>query len=136
MSALHSNVEGHGVGHRILGAGAAVLLEFRYSTGEPLSYAEVLIWSPNDNKVEFQNGRTDRNGRFAFAPSEKGIWRVEASDGRGHKATAVCRIDRSETAALTDAPGGGPTGSKALAALLGVSLIANAMLGVILKRRT
>lgn len=138
VSALISSAEGHGVGHRVVHGAGAVVLEFFYSSGEPLSYAEIFIWSPDDARIEFQNGRADRNGRFAFAPAEKGTWRVEANDGRGHKATALCRIDPSKTIPSTDSPEGGPPGSRALTALLGVSLIANATLGftlIMLKRR-
>jgi nickel transport protein len=39
--------------------------------------------------MEYQNGRTDRKGRFSFYPSVPGTWRVEANDGMGHKEVGV-----------------------------------------------
>ena len=78
----------HGTGYRILENSRAVVIEFYYSGGEPLSYAQVLIFSPQDRKTEYQNGRTDRKGRFAFYPDIAGAWRIEVSDGMGHKVEA------------------------------------------------
>ena len=43
-----------------------VLVQFAYSSGEQPTYAKVEVYSPADDKVEFQNGRTDAQGRFAF----------------------------------------------------------------------
>ena len=53
-----------------------------------MSYAQTMIFSPQDQKTEYQNGRTDRKGRFAFYPDIVGKWRIEVSDGMGHKVQA------------------------------------------------
>ncbi|MEZ4526459.1 MAG: hypothetical protein R2941_11120 [Desulfobacterales bacterium] len=92
----------HGTGCRILTEDKAVTAEFYYSGGEPMSYAEVLVFSPEDEKIEFQNGRTDRKGRFAFCPDTPGKWRIEASDGMGHKAVAGVEV-HEKTSAETEA---------------------------------
>ncbi len=55
-----------------------------YDDGEPMSYGDVGIKSPNSN-VPFQTGRTDRNGYFIFQPDEPGQWQIEVRDGMGHR---------------------------------------------------
>lgn len=55
-----------------------------YSDGTPLSSANVKIFSPSDDKREFQICSTDKNGYFFFLPDTKGKWRIEISDSMGH----------------------------------------------------
>jgi nickel transport protein len=74
----------HGTGHRIRDARAAIVVEFIYADHNPMPYAEVLVFSPADKEIEYQNGRTDRKGRFAFYPNIPGVWRIQADDGLGH----------------------------------------------------
>ncbi|OQX27537.1 MAG: hypothetical protein BWK80_04835 [Desulfobacteraceae bacterium IS3] len=82
----------HGTGCRILRTDKTIAAEFYYSDGEPMSYAGVLVFSPQDSKTEYQNGRSDRKGRFAFYPDTPGIWRIEANDGMGHKAQTSLEV--------------------------------------------
>ncbi len=82
----------HGLGYRLLKNDTTKVVEFRYSNGSALPYAEVEVWSPDDAEIEFQNGRTDKNGRFSFFPDVPGIWRVTIADGMGHAASAQCEI--------------------------------------------
>ncbi|MBL0715091.1 MAG: hypothetical protein JJV98_15485 [Desulfosarcina sp.] len=110
-------------------------MEFSYSSGDPLSYAEILVWSPGADKVEFQNGRTDKNGRFAFAPSENGTWRIDANDGRGHKKTAVFQIEPTPDGVTTVVLTNSGSGTTTLGAILGLSFIFNIVMAVILFRR-
>lgn len=84
----------HGTGHRLVRDSAAVTVEFFYSDNEPMSYAEVLVFSPGNSKVEYQNGRTDQKGRFSIYPSEPGVWRIEAGDGMGHKETGIIDVQQ------------------------------------------
>jgi len=122
-------VSAHGVGYRIVESGKAVTLEFYYSGGEPLSYAQVLIFDPQDQKTEYQNGRTDKKGRFAFYPDTAGKWRIEANDGMGHKVAA-------QVGAVSDSGKTDQTGSRnqtktehqsshAVGTIAGLSLILN-----------
>ncbi|WP_163335761.1 DUF4198 domain-containing protein [Desulfopila sp. IMCC35008] len=88
-----SKSEAHGLGYRMEQDTTTIVVTFSYSDGKPVSYAEVIVWSPADKKVEFQNSRTDKNGRFAFSPDTPGMWRIEMSDGMGHASSAECTIN-------------------------------------------
>ncbi|ARM31316.1 hypothetical protein [Prosthecochloris sp. HL-130-GSB] len=89
----------HGVAHS-MSTEKAVLLQAAYSDGSPMSFAEVVIFSPSDSEVEHQNGRTDKNGRFAFFPDEQGEWSVSVTDGMGHAFTRQIRIDNPSDLSL------------------------------------
>ena len=71
----------------------SMVIRVEYDDGEPMGYAEVKIFSPDDQKVEYQNGRTDKMGRFAFFPSKGGEWKITISDGMGHGVTAKVSPD-------------------------------------------
>jgi len=73
----------HGVrGH--LYQGPYLGIEASYSDGLPMSYARVRVFF-NREKIPFQTGVTDRNGRFLFAPDRKGPYRIVIEDGEGHR---------------------------------------------------
>jgi nickel transport protein len=122
----------HGTAYRVLDDARAVTAEFNYADGEPMQYAEVLVFSPLDEKVEYQNGRTDRRGRFAFYPDTAGTWHIEVQDGMGHLARGVIEVapDATEQADSvhpnkdTQAMVSGPT-SKSGKIALGLSLMFN-----------
>jgi len=120
----------HGAGYRVLDGASPLALELSYSSGDPMAYAQVTVRGPLDDEVEFQNGRTDRNGRFAFVPDEAGQWKVVVEDGLGHRVSALCPVEASgsERGPAPSPARKSPPASKGLAALLGVSLIANATL--------
>lgn len=88
------NVSAHDMIHDIK-EGNAIVIRAGYDTGEPMSYSEVLIYSPRDGKIEFQNGRTDKNGSFAFLPDAPGEWRIVVSGEEGHGFTANFTVDKS-----------------------------------------
>lgn len=94
------NVLAHDVIHDMK-LGDAVVLRVGYDTGEPMQYAEVLIYSPKNDKIEFQNGRTDANGSFAFLPDTPGEWRIVVDDGDGHGMTASFLADKSMNIKIT-----------------------------------
>ncbi len=78
---------GRALAHGVTGAmriGNAVQAEIRYDDGEPFSYSEVKVYGPGEGKTEYQNGRTDAKGVFAFVPDRKGTWRLVATDGMSH----------------------------------------------------
>jgi len=62
----------------------AIAITVYYDGGEPMSYAEVTLYSPLDETVDFQNGRTDSNGCFTFIPDRPGDWKIVVNDGMGH----------------------------------------------------
>jgi nickel transport protein len=118
---LMSNAWPHGL-FAAIDAHPSVALRFNYASGEPLTYAMVTIYAPGEKEVEYQNGRTDAEGRFAFVPPRPGTWIVHCSDGMGHLVNKQIIIDDTiqvqDDREIVQTPL-----SKALTALLGVSLI-------------
>lgn len=130
----------HGIGYRVLDRAGAITLACHYSDGSPVSYAETLVFGPEDSHVEFQNGRTDRRGMFSFCPDASGSWRIETNDGRGHRVDRIIdvRLPVPETEARVPGVAGAgdtPGGAKAVGTLTGVSLIFNVFAGLYLVRR-
>ncbi len=87
---------GHGTDYRILDSQTAIAVEFIYSDNQPMRYAEVLVFSPETDDFEYQNGRTDMNGRFVFYPDAPGKWRIQADDGTGHLERVSMEIEARE----------------------------------------
>ena len=56
---LPLSLSAHGVVYQVK-EGRAIVLRAGYDTGEPMSYAEVLIYAPGEEEVEYQNGRIRR----------------------------------------------------------------------------
>jgi nickel transport protein len=83
---------GHGTDYRLIDDNAVVAAEFFYSDKAPMQYAEVLIFGPENRKIEFQNGRTDQNGRFAFLAETPGEWQIKVNDGMGHAVNATVTV--------------------------------------------
>lgn len=82
----------HGIDIEITLASPAVIARAGYADGEPISYAQVLIFAQGEEKIEHQNGRTDATGRFAFVPDRAGEWRFIVDDELGHKAEKKIEI--------------------------------------------
>ncbi len=82
----------HGTGFRLIDDAKAIAVSFFYADGQPMRYAETLVFSPNDDDVEYQNGRTDQQGRFAFYPHQPGTWRLVVNDGMGHRAEGIVSV--------------------------------------------
>lgn len=100
-----------------------------------MSYAEVVIYAPDDPKRAFQRGRTDRLGRFAFCPHRPGVWRVVLSDGMGHRLTRELKIGQVGEPASPQAPLAGEIPFY-LKILVGLSLIFGLCGLAIIARRT
>jgi nickel transport protein len=140
---LPKDVGAHGTGHRLLKHEPVVAVEFHYSDDTPMRYAEVMVFSPRDLKVEHQNGRTDRNGKFVFCPDVPGKWLIKVNDGMGHEEKAVMEVGpeaiagQSENPRTHPASGGSEPLSKALKIIAGLSLIMNvSFAGYFVKRRS
>jgi nickel transport protein len=99
----------------------SVVVRGGYAGNEPCAYAPVLIYSPADSKSEYQNGRTDAKGFFAFVPDVPGVWKFTIDDELGHRkelAIPIGAVSRTQSA------GAVPMAQKALtgvAFLVGVS---------------
>ncbi|MDR1363612.1 MAG: DUF4198 domain-containing protein [Spirochaetaceae bacterium] len=77
---------------------------FKYSTGEPVSFAKIKIYPPStrDKNVESLVSITDRNGIFCFVPDETGEWRVDMEDGMGHKGSISIAAGLEDTVASAE----------------------------------
>jgi nickel transport protein len=110
---------------------AVAAVEFSYSDGEPMAYAEVMVFSPENSEVEHQNGRTDRHGKFVFCTDMPGEWRISANDGMGHRCDSKVEVHRGSLTGQPDAPQDASEvahpveGSKTLKIIAGLSLIWN-----------
>ena len=82
----------HGTGFQLLLEEQTVCARFYYSGGAPMAFAEIFVFAPGEELIEFQNGRTDGQGVFAFCPRQSGEWRMEVNDGRGHKVSALVDV--------------------------------------------
>lgn len=88
---------GHGVTYGICDE-HAMAVRFIYAGGEPMSYVEAKVFGPESPPdLEFQNGRTDARGVFAFVPDRPGSWQVEAWDNLGHKGSIEVIVEQSNT---------------------------------------
>lgn len=88
---------GHGVTYGICDE-YAMAVRFGYAGGEPMSYVEAKVFGPESPPdLEFQNGRTDARGVFAFVPDRPGHWRVEVRDNLGHKGSIEVVVEQSNT---------------------------------------
>lgn len=122
----NTTASAHGLGYRLFKNETTEVVEFRYSNGSALPFAEVEVWSPDDAEIEFQNGRTDKNGRFSFSPDAPGIWRITISDGMGHAASAQCEIAlQEEDSTLIQIQHQENGNNRIIPIILGISLIFN-----------
>ncbi|MDD4700769.1 MAG: hypothetical protein PHI96_00955 [Desulfovibrio sp.] len=128
---------GHALRAMELSQNTAIVVQFAYSTGEVPAYAKVEVYSPADAALEFQNGRTDAQGRFAFVPNAPGQWRVIMADNMGHRVEYETAVAQSGGTAPTAGAAADTWGgfSTPLRALLGVSLLLNLAAGAALWHR-
>ena len=70
----------------------SLVVYFEYSEGEPAAYGAVSVFSPSDGKFEYQKGRSDQNGYFAFRPNEVGTWKIMLDDAQGHQTQAIVEV--------------------------------------------
>jgi len=149
LVAMPFNGFAHGTDYRLINKNAVVAAEFFYSDKTPMRYAEIMVFSPENKKVEYQNGRTDQNGRFAFLPETPGKWQIKVDDGMGHAVNAIVSVNsfnseskntgeisskwRNEILGKKDLLFGGvPMGIRAV---FGVSILMNLFLGVYMWKR-
>ncbi len=74
-----------------------------YHGGRLIPGAAVKIFFKSQEQ-EFQQGRTDKNGTFAFTPDKEGTWLFQVDDGMGHRKTIQIEIDGAFLKAPTDQP--------------------------------
>lgn len=113
--------------------GESVLVRFAYSDDKAPEFAAVRVLGADGQ--EFQNGRTDARGRFAFVPDAPGLWRIIITDGMGHKTEHPVEVGPADAPAVTPPADDAPAASLPLRAGLGLSLLANLALLIALLRR-
>ena len=74
-----------------------ITLRFLTSDGSPFAHRSVAVYSPT-GKEQYQTGRTDAAGRFAFVPDRKGDWRVRVSSHQGHGTEALVVVEQDQVA--------------------------------------
>jgi nickel transport protein len=130
---------GIGMAHGVVWSvgGGAVVVEFQYTSGEPMAYAAIALTPPgNEGSPPVAAGRTDAKGRIAFLPDPAGSWTVTADDGMGHVATATVQTEALESMPTRPDPfqGSWLRDGWPLRTLLGFSLIGN-LLALLRRRR-
>jgi nickel transport protein len=86
----------HTVSGRVL-QGKASIVEFRFSDGSPMAFADVKVFAPS--KELWLAGRADGAGRFAFVPDSAGEWRLEAREAENHVAHLTLTVAAGDLAA-------------------------------------
>lgn len=133
FSLVSGTAYGHGVTHGFI-HGGAVAVKLTYSGGEPFSYSQVKVFGPGDDlDLEFQNGRTDARGVFAFVPDRPGTWRIVAWDESGHRS----EVTFEQPTSAQKPPASTPIAHRnsAFNAFFGLSILLNITLGVLLTRK-
>ena len=99
-----SSALAHGVTVDLSIEGRVVILEASYSPTQPLVDALVFIYSPAEPENQWQTGKTDRTGHFAFIPDVKGEWSILIDDQKGHmkKTTIAFTPDLPEESEITE----------------------------------
>lgn len=75
----------------------------KYDTGEPLTEAQVLVFSPEDPQNPWSQGRTDNQGRFWFRPDQDlaGTWEVVVRQA-GHGGLVTVEVEETEAITAED----------------------------------
>ncbi|RUM50426.1 MAG: hypothetical protein DSY47_01710 [Hydrogenothermus sp.] len=71
----------------------AVVIKIFFADGTPFSYEKFEIYAPDNTKIPYQVGRTDKYGRITFIPNKVGYWTVKAFSEDGHGIIKKIYID-------------------------------------------
>ncbi len=88
----------HDLQHSVQGAPAIVIKLF-YLDNHPFAFEAYEIYREGE-KLPYQVGRTDGQGRIAFLPDRAGVWRVKSFSEDGHGLDF--KLETDAAAALTD----------------------------------
>ncbi len=94
----------HGITTDVSIEGGVVIVGAFYSPAQPVAGASVTIYSPAEPENDWQTGKTDKTGHFAFVPDTEGEWLIVIDDQMGHmkKATIVFTPDLPEESEITE----------------------------------
>lgn len=110
------DLSAHSIETEVVTGGIGILA--RYADGTPAAFAEAKVFAPGEDRP-FQEGLTDREGRFLFLPPTSGTWRIVIDDGMGHA------IEQSiqENSTLSERSKTPPRLPRVWALVTGISLI-------------
>jgi nickel transport protein len=84
----------HGITSDIRLESPFVVLQPKYSGGQPTAGASVTVLSPG-REEPFLEGACDAAGQFVFIPDKAGEWTVVVDDGRGHRLQKILAVEEA-----------------------------------------
>lgn len=84
-------------------SGQAVVVKLFYLDNAPFTFEGYEIYREGE-KLPYQVGRTDNQGRIAFLPDRAAIWRVKAFSEDGHGLDFKLSTDAAATIAGSEKP--------------------------------
>lgn len=96
----------------------AIALEARYEGGQPMSGAQVAVFSPADPKTPWLRGTADESGRFIFSPdpAQPGNWEVQVRQA-GHGEILIIPVGNAGTTGTANAVGAAESAAPASTSL-------------------
>jgi hypothetical protein len=83
---------GHGIQLTIIKKYPCIIVNAKYHGSRGLAHADVVVRFENEKK-EFQAGKTDKNGIFCFYPDQTGKWALTVDDGMGHRSSGEVSVE-------------------------------------------
>lgn len=130
LCALPSTAQAHAVHSQRIDNMLPVVLQFTYSTGDVARYTGIEVFGPENRTVEYQNGRTDQQGRFSFTPNKEGDWLVVMQDNMGHKLEVPVQVQHLSPTAPPSAAADSAAQAGAIQAQASPNTMLNALLGL------
>ncbi len=88
-----ANIMAHGVHVDVSLQYPVVITKSYYSANQPLKWADIKIYSPDNAEEPYQTGKTGQAGYFAFIPNRAGDWKVIIDDLQGHRKETIITIE-------------------------------------------
>lgn len=74
----------HDLQHKLIEHKEIVEVILFYPDNTKFSFESYEIYSPENEKIPFQVGRTDKYGRIFFNPDKEGEWKINTTSSDGH----------------------------------------------------
>jgi len=120
LSLVSGQAWSHELDHEVVYA-EAVVVRFHFADGSPFSYESFEVTKPGE-KIPFQVGRTDAEGRVVFVPDVDGEWRVRVFSEDGHGADFAVDVAAAREGGGTDV-GGAAALPRPVRVLVGLAVI-------------
>ncbi len=83
----------HDIEHLVKKHNNVIEVNFYFGDGTKFSYQSYEIYSPDDKKIPYQVGRTDKKGRVLFFPEKEGKWEVKVFSEDGHGKNVILNFE-------------------------------------------